>query len=68
MAAATTRGGLRMTKRLKPGPHGDPGSAATRASLELYLGELKDDADPRGESAFVREEVIRRIAALRLEE
>lgn len=43
----------------------DPGSGATIQQLEEYLLELKQVSDPRGESAFVREEVTRRIAALK---
>ncbi len=45
--------------------NGQPGPRATAAQLERYLLELQAQFDPRGETAFVREEVIRQIAALR---
>jgi hypothetical protein len=44
---------------------GDPGNGATVEEVEHYLLELLGEADPYGEAAFVREEVVRRIARLR---
>lgn len=44
---------------------GEPGMNATVHELERYLIALCHEPDPRGEVAFQREEVIRRIAALR---
>lgn len=44
---------------------GDPGNGATVEELERYLLELLEEGDPYGEAAFVREEVVRRIAGLR---
>jgi len=47
---------------------GEPGLGATIERLEHYLRELLTADDRQGEAAFVREEIIRRIAALKAEE